>query len=112
MIMQLRHVNVIGNTHLVQLLADGDRPALDIYVSANTGAIRVGRVGAPLDDVQSTLGVTHIQNVITDDGVTQVPCLRCIVSYVGPRVVTLMTRVYVPKPTALLDVDVNLDLTT
>lgn len=103
----LRYVGSSDNRHLFHFLADGDRPALEIYVNAKPGEdklpIFINAVGAPLDDMQETKGLTHMTSKLDTDvdgaplGVTPLVCINCLAGYIVPRIHTLMTRVYVPK---------------
>lgn len=99
------HAGSSGTRHLFYVRADGDRPVLEIYVDeCAEGAmspIRVNGVGRPLDDAQLTKGLTHTVINITEQGATPIICVGCMARYVGPRVVTLMARVYVPREPAI-----------
>lgn len=106
--MNITYVGANGSDHLFHFLADGDRPVLEIYVDENAASnsdkpnlpIRINGVGHPLDNVQVTKGLTHAEPVhaVKDgqDGIELHICVGCLASYVLPRIVTLMARVYVP----------------
>lgn len=98
----LEYLGVHGGDHVFNGMADGDRPVIVIYVKDSDDddeqlPIRINGVGNPPDDVQETHGITHMTAEITDDGVTRMPCIKCIAGYMIPRIATMMARVYIPQ---------------
>ena len=99
---------VIGSTvtHKFHMLADGNRPVLDVYVADMINQekmpILINRHGAPFADTLKTLGETHadVQLTVVDgqEGLTRTMCEACIVTYIVPRTATMMARVYLPQP--------------
>lgn len=107
----LEYIGMVGTQHQINFLADGDRPVLEIYVDApdtdldKDRVIHIKGVGKPLDDMQSTHGITRLMLIaeptkadeVIPDGLKIVPNLELVALYVIPRIHTLMARVYVPK---------------
>ncbi len=81
---------------LIHLLADGDRPVLEVYVNS-AGKIFVNGVGRPVDDMQLTKGEVHFHE---HEG-QEIVCPNAFMSYMIPRMHTLMARVYVPVETEI-----------
>jgi hypothetical protein len=106
--MNMQYVGENAGMFKIYFLADGDRPVLEISVMKTDGSVKVGRVDGPLDDILATKGMTHIVDVITENGASKLPCMNCLAVYVVPRIVTLMARVYAPVQTGLLDVDLTI----
>lgn len=106
--MNIKHAGQVNGRHQFNILADGNRPVLEIFVdeSADEGAklpIFVKGVGKGLDDLQATKGLTHAAVKVDESGVQVWICANCIVRYVLPRIVTLMARVYLPIDQIVLD---------
>ena len=105
--MDLMLANVDGIRHIFHIMADGDRPILEIHVDATPGAetlpILINAVGAPVENAQRTKGLTVIDSIPSTDsdgmptGMTAIPNVMGIASYIVPRIHTMMARVYVPK---------------
>jgi hypothetical protein len=85
------------------LLADGNRPVLNVMIDA-TDAIWVSALddGVAINVPQRTKGVVH-RHTDADLEASGIDsshvCLGAVASYVVPRAVTLMARVYCPVQT-------------
>lgn len=85
------------------LLADGNRPVLNVMIDA-TDAIWVSALddGVAINVPQRTKGVVHRHTdaYLEAEGIdSSHVCLGAVASYVVPRAVTLMARVYCPVQT-------------
>lgn len=85
---------------LFHLLADGDRPVLEILVDPYDQLWVAGMTGLSIP--QQTAGTVHrhcdesLAEAIGRDNATHI-CLGSIAAYVRPRVVDLLARVYCPE---------------
>ena len=82
------------------LLADGDRPVLNVMIDA-TDVIWVSALddGVAINVPQRTKGVVHRHTdayLEAEEIDSSHVCLGAVMSYVLPRAVTLMARVYCP----------------
>lgn len=106
--MNIKHAGQVNGRHRFDVLADGNRPVLEVFVNESTDEdarlpIFVKGVGKGLDDLQATKGTTHAVVKIDESGAQVWICVNCMVRYLVPRLVTLMARVYVPTNQIVLD---------
>lgn len=89
-----------GTTHVFDCTADGDRTIMYVVVEDVTGAeelvIKIMPIGFSVDQAQDTLGRTHVNVALDENGAQRHVCSNCIATYIVPRTATMLARLYVP----------------
>lgn len=99
----ITYVGRENDTDVFHVLADGDsdganrRPVLKVLVD-DTDRIWVAAIGESLPILTRGEAHRHMDEELERSGIdTRYVCLGSVVAYVGPRIVTLMARVYCPR---------------